>query len=238
MALAVCGLATAVMGGQYPVPRATWAGSSPYYRAPQYRVTGQTVYASPQDAGGQDYAYTGRVYATGYANNAYSGSSCGGCGSCGSGAAGPCGMSYAVPKEPGCCEHSPTCCDHIWDGYCQEKQQRIEHARQFYSRLKSTLRQPFGGCYGYGCGCGRCCGRAVSCQPACGCEAAGMVSEPSMTPAGPAAEPQPVPKAEPKTTPPAPEAKPLKPAPKPKTGAETPAEPGLPLPPAPTESSS
>lgn len=33
-----------------------------------------------------------------------------------------CGPGYCGPLVPGCCEYPPDCvCDHIWDGYCQEK---------------------------------------------------------------------------------------------------------------------
>ena len=27
----------------------------------------------------------------------------------------------AYGTAPGCCESTPSCCDHIWDGYCQER---------------------------------------------------------------------------------------------------------------------
>ncbi|MFH1922875.1 MAG: hypothetical protein ABIP48_23675 [Planctomycetota bacterium] len=53
-----------------------------------------------------------------------------GCGPAGCGAAG-CGVSaaYGAPAccapsyglVPGCCEQSPSCCDNVWDGYCQER---------------------------------------------------------------------------------------------------------------------
>lgn len=27
----------------------------------------------------------------------------------------------AYGMVPGCCEFPPSCCDHVWDGYCQER---------------------------------------------------------------------------------------------------------------------
>ncbi|MGD0896866.1 MAG: hypothetical protein ABR915_03455 [Thermoguttaceae bacterium] len=32
------------------------------------------------------------------------------------------GPGYAVQ---GCCDHPISCCDHVWDGYCQEKARRL-----------------------------------------------------------------------------------------------------------------
>jgi hypothetical protein len=255
MALAVCGLATAAIGAEYPFAGANRPGNDPSYQGPLYRVAGQPSAAAWQDYRPQVYATNGRVYPTGYASNyAYPASSSGGGADCGSCYAGPCGMSYGmVPKAPGCCEYSPTCCDHIWDGYCQERQERLERWRSFYASVRSTLSRPcLGGCYGCG-SCGGRCGRAVSCQPACGRAApAGVVSEPAMAPVEPmqvAPEPKleplapeaPQPEAEPKSPPPAvePEAPPAPEPPEtpaaPKPAVESPAEPALPLPPPPAE---
>jgi len=33
-----------------------------------------------------------------------------------------CGPSFGtVALQPGCCEFPPTCCRHVWDGYCENK---------------------------------------------------------------------------------------------------------------------
>jgi len=32
-----------------------------------------------------------------------------------------CGAPGYGTMAPGCCELRPTCCDHVWDGYCQNK---------------------------------------------------------------------------------------------------------------------
>jgi hypothetical protein len=55
---------------------------------------------------------------------------------------------------PGCCEFPPSCCDHVWDGYCQELR-GLDALRAFCSR---------GGSRGFGCGggCGVC---AAACGP-------------------------------------------------------------------------
>lgn len=50
-------------------------------------------------------AYPGGAWGGGWA--AYSAPACGGPG-------------YGA-MVPGCCESRPTCCDHVWDGYCQNK---------------------------------------------------------------------------------------------------------------------
>jgi hypothetical protein len=34
---------------------------------------------------------------------------------------------------PGCCEHSPSCCDNVWAGFCEEQ----ARARAYWSRLGS-----------------------------------------------------------------------------------------------------
>jgi len=55
-----------------------------------------------------------------------------GCHRCGASAA------YAAPAcgapgygwAPGCCECAPSCCDHVWDGYCQQKAARRCCARK------------------------------------------------------------------------------------------------------------
>ena len=42
-----------------------------------------------------------------------------GCRSCTALSAPACGApGYGL--VPGCCEHAPSCCDNVWDGYCQE----------------------------------------------------------------------------------------------------------------------
>ena len=40
---------------------------------------------------------------------------------------GYCAPACAAPPfgtVPGCCQCQPSCCDHVWDGYCQEKWSR------------------------------------------------------------------------------------------------------------------
>ncbi|RMF95684.1 MAG: hypothetical protein D6741_11425 [Planctomycetota bacterium] len=51
-----------------------------------------------------------------------------GCPTCGGnvwygqlGAAPGCFSGYGSMLVPGCCEHTPSCADHIWDGYCAQK---------------------------------------------------------------------------------------------------------------------
>ena len=61
------------------------------------------------------------------------------------GYAGYCAPACAAPSYglvPGCCEFPPSCCDHVWDGYCQEL------------RGLDALRAlcPYRGCRGLGCG--------------------------------------------------------------------------------------
>jgi hypothetical protein len=43
---------------------------------------------------------------------------------------------------PGCCELPPTCCDHVWDGYCQELR-GLDAVRALF---------PYRGCCGRGAG--------------------------------------------------------------------------------------
>ena len=63
------------------------------------------------------------------------------------GYAGYCAPACAAPcygTVPGCCEFPPSCCDNVWDGYCQEL------------RGLDALRAlcPYRGCRGFGCGAG------------------------------------------------------------------------------------
>ena len=63
---------------------------------------------------------------------------------------GPCG-GYAAPAcaapayglVPGCCEFAPSCCDTVWDGYCQERH-RWEPGmlRGFFWGLRPCRRAP------------------------------------------------------------------------------------------------
>jgi hypothetical protein len=59
-----------------------------------------------------------------------------GCAGCG-GYSAPACAAPAYGLAPGCCELPPSCCDHVWDGYCQER------ARWLYGRGTCWLS---GGC--------------------------------------------------------------------------------------------
>ena len=45
---------------------------------------------------------------------------CAGCGDYGCYSAPAC-AAPAYGLAPGCCEFPPSCCQHVWDGYCQER---------------------------------------------------------------------------------------------------------------------
>lgn len=49
---------------------------------------------------------------------------------------------------PGCCECPPSCCDHLWDGYCQKK--RCHHG---FDKCRGRCRGGcHNGCRAHGCG--------------------------------------------------------------------------------------
>ncbi len=37
---------------------------------------------------------------------------------------------------PGCCEFTPSCCDHVWDGYCQERAEWCQRRMRWMSRYQ------------------------------------------------------------------------------------------------------
>jgi hypothetical protein len=46
---------------------------------------------------------------------------CAKCGGSGGSRAGACGAPDYGSMSPGCCEHVPSGCENVWDGYCQER---------------------------------------------------------------------------------------------------------------------
>ncbi len=96
-----------------------------------------------------------------------------GCGGCGAYAAPACAApSYGL--VPGCCEFPPSCCYHVWDGYCQERAYWL--ARCCGAGACGYGAAPFGG-VGPGC-------------PACQTEVPAVEPTPDAPPAPPA-EPAP-----------------------------------------------
>jgi hypothetical protein len=47
-----------------------------------------------------------------------------------------CGPAYSSPPGYawvwGCCEHTPSCADHIWDGYCAEKARKYARWNRYH----------------------------------------------------------------------------------------------------------
>ena len=76
------------------------------------------------------------------------------CGHCGGGGsvdygAPACGAPGYGSLTPGCCEYPPSCCDNIWDGYCEER--RCGRGWGFCwpmagCRKMSTCKTPASGC--------------------------------------------------------------------------------------------
>lgn len=103
------------------------------------------------------------VVVCGLATAAVGGEACWGC-QAGAGYgpyAGLCAGACAAPGfglVPGCCEWSPSCCTHVWDGYCQER-------RGCGCGLYGSCWRARGYSYGYGFGCASGCFEG----PACDC---------------------------------------------------------------------
>jgi hypothetical protein len=111
---------------------------------------------------------------------------------CESGAAGYAGYAaYCAPAcagpayglAPGCCEFPPSCCEHVWDGYCQER-----HCGPYLFRGRFfSGASCFHGGVGY-------CGAAPECDcvgPAVGAsEAAVGVIDDAVTPPAPPEAPE------------------------------------------------
>jgi len=69
-------------------------------------------------------------------------------GAYGSYCSGACGIG-GYGMVPGCCEYSPSCCDNIWDGYCQRKAHRGHYGyRPSYYGQAPCSPQQWTGTYG------------------------------------------------------------------------------------------
>jgi hypothetical protein len=113
-----------------------------------------------------------------------------GCRSCTALSAPACGApGYGL--VPGCCEHAPSCCDNVWDGYCQES--HCFHFPLFRGCLAAP-RCGLGGCHqarptccDSGCDSGCESGCQPSCQPGPG--AVDVIEEAETAPAVEAPQP-------------------------------------------------
>ena len=157
------------------------------------------------------------------------------CGGGGYGLSAPacCGGGYTAtaPLAPGCCETQRPCCEHIWDGFCQEKAWLRGHCGKHYGCCTRRF-----GCIGM-MEAGGCCGGVAYEQPAEPAPGAKLtVPVPGGARASPPGGPTPVPVEQSPAPAAAPSASPSD-AVAPPAKATTPASPKpAPVPPKPTPS--